>query len=96
MLHDIADQLAADGLSASTIRNSLLPMRAIYRRALNRGEVATNPTLKLTLPTVGGRRDHIARPKHAAALIAALPLSERALRAALLEETVWSSELAGL
>jgi integrase len=79
MLQDIADRLAADGLSASTIRNSLLPLRAIYRRALNRSEVATNPTLKLTLPTVRGRRDHIARPEHAAALIAALPLSERAL-----------------
>jgi hypothetical protein len=33
MLQDLADQLAADGLSASSIRNTILPLRAIYRRA---------------------------------------------------------------
>ena len=78
-LQDIADQLAADGLAPSTIRNSILPPRAIYRRALNRGEVALNPILGLALPAVRGRREKIARPQEATALIAALPLGERAL-----------------
>jgi len=32
------------GLSPSTIRNTLLPLRVIYRRALARGEVGVNPT----------------------------------------------------
>jgi integrase len=50
MLQDLADQLAAQGLSASSIRNTILPLRAIYRRALNRGEVALDPTCNLTLP----------------------------------------------
>ena len=31
------------GLDPSTIRNALMPLRAIYRRALARGEVAVNP-----------------------------------------------------
>ena len=47
MLQDLADQLAVQGLSASSIRNTILPLRAIYRRALNRGEVALDPTRNL-------------------------------------------------
>jgi integrase len=78
-LQDLVDRLSAQELSPSTIRNTLLPLQAIYRRALTRGEVALNPTLKLSLPAVRGRRDRIARPQEAAALIAALPRGERAL-----------------
>jgi integrase len=40
-----------------------------------------NPTTGLELPAVRGRRDRIATPAQAAALIAALPETERALRA---------------
>ena len=58
-LYELAtvDRLTAQELSPSTIRNTLLPVRAIYRRAQTRGEVALNPTLKLSLPAVRGRRD---------------------------------------
>jgi len=42
-LQEFADNLLADGLNPSTIQVTLLPVRAIYRRALSRGEVATNP-----------------------------------------------------
>ena len=78
-LQDLVDQLARDGLAPSTIRNTHLPLRAIYRRALNRGEVAINPTLRLTLPAVRGRRDRVARPEEATRLIDALPPDEQAL-----------------
>jgi len=47
-------------------------VRAIYRRALTRGEVALNPTVGLELPAVRGRRDRIASREEAAALLAAL------------------------
>jgi integrase len=88
MLQDLADQLSAQGLSLSSVRNTILPLRAIYRRAHNRGEVALNPTLKLTLPAVRGRRDRIAAPAEAITLLDALPLSER---------TIWATALyAGL
>ena len=43
-IQDFADRLLAQGLDPSTIRNTLMPLRAIYRRALSRGEVAVNPT----------------------------------------------------
>ena len=78
-LQDIADQLARRGLSPSTIRNALMPLRALFRRATSRGVVSTNPTSMLDLPAVRGRRDRIARPDEAAALIAALPPSQQAL-----------------
>jgi integrase len=69
---DLADRMLADGLDPSTIRNTFLPLRAIYRRALARGEVAINPIAGLTLPAVRGRRDRIASPTEAAALLAVL------------------------
>jgi hypothetical protein len=79
MLQDLADELAAAGLSPSSIRNTILPLRAIYRRAHNRDEIALNPTLKLTLPAVRGQRERVARPDEATALLAALPLPDRAI-----------------
>jgi integrase len=54
-------------------------VRAIYKRALARETIAVNPTLKLVLPAVRGRRDRIAEPAEAAELIVALPARERAL-----------------
>jgi integrase len=95
-LQDLVDRLAARGLAPSTIRNTLLPLRAIYRRALNRGEVAINPTLKLALPAVRGRRERIAHPDEAAALIAALPLGERAVWAVALYAGLRLGELQAL
>jgi integrase len=71
-LQDIADRLLAEGVDASTIRNTFLPLRAVYRRALSRGDVTVNPTAGLILPAVRGRRDRIASAAEAAALIAAL------------------------
>jgi site-specific recombinase XerC len=43
MLQEFADQLSAQGLSPSSVRNTILPLRAIFRRAHRRGEVAINP-----------------------------------------------------
>ena len=59
-----------------------MPLRAIFRRAVARGEVALNPTTGLELPAVRGRRDRIASPNEAARLIEAAPETERALWAA--------------
>jgi integrase len=78
-LQDLVDRLVADERAPSTVRNTLLPVRAIYRRALSREQVLTNPTLKLALPAVRGRRDRVARPEEAVALIAAVPIRDRAI-----------------
>jgi len=77
-LQDLADRLLADGSDPSTIKTTFMPLRAIYRRAIARGEVALNPTTGLELPAVRGRRERIASPEEAARLIAALPC-DRAL-----------------
>jgi integrase len=53
-LQDLADRLLADGLDPSTVNNTLDPLRAIYRRALRREEVAVNPTIDLELPRPRG------------------------------------------
>jgi len=57
VLQDFADRLLGEGLSASSVRNTILPLRAIFRRAHRRGDVAVNPTLKLTQPVVRGQRE---------------------------------------
>ncbi len=75
----LVDRWQAAGLSPSVIRNTLLPLRVIYRRALARGLVAANPTNALELPAVRGRRDRIASPTEAARLLAALGAPERTI-----------------
>ena len=95
-LQDIVDRLVANGRAPSTVRNTLLPLRAIYRRALTREDVLTNPTLKLTLPAVRARRDRIARPDEAAALITAVPAQDRAIWATALYAGLRLGELRAL
>ncbi|MGH2953645.1 MAG: tyrosine-type recombinase/integrase, partial [Solirubrobacterales bacterium] len=77
-LQEFADGLLAEGLNESTIQCTLLPLRAIFRRALSRGELAVNPCSGLELPAIRGRRDRFASPGEAAALIDALPVEDRA------------------
>lgn len=83
-LQDLADKWLAEGLDPSTIRNQLMPLRVLFRRAVARGEVTINPTTSIELPAVRGRRDRIASPEEAAELIAALPVADRALWAVML------------
>jgi integrase len=95
-VQDLADRLLAQGLDPSTIRNALMPLRAIYRRAVARGDVAVNPTTGLELPAVRGRRDRIASPEEAAALLDALPDEQRALWATALYAGLRRGELMAL
>ena len=44
------DRWIVKGWSPSTIRNSLDPLRVLYRRAIQRDVVVTNPTLNLEVP----------------------------------------------
>jgi len=69
-------------LDPSTIRNTLMPLRAIYRHALALDEVAVNPTAGVQLPAVRGTRDGFVSPEGAAKRIEALSYPYRALWAA--------------
>ncbi|HEY0414765.1 MAG TPA: tyrosine-type recombinase/integrase [Gaiellaceae bacterium] len=75
-LQDLVDRLVARGCDASTVRNAIMPVRVLYRREVGR-TVSINPTLGLEMPAVRGVRDRIASPADAAALIAALPDSDK-------------------
>jgi len=95
-IQDVVDRLVADGHSASTVRNAVLPLRAIYRRALSRSEVFTNPTQGLSLPAVRGRRGRVARAAEAHALVEALPEADRAIWATALYAGLRCGELQAL
>jgi integrase len=93
----LADRLIADGLSPSTVRNAVMPLRVIYRRALRDDLVAVNPCDGLELPANRGRRDRIVAPAQAAKLIAALPApADRALWATALLAGLRRGELLAL
>jgi integrase len=77
-LLDLKEQLQGAGQSDSTIRNTFVPLQAIFRRARRNGVVATNPALDLGLPSAGSR-DRAAMPTQAAELLAQIGETERAL-----------------
>lgn len=95
-LQEFVDRLKAQGLEASTIHNSVMPLRAIYRRAVARGEVAVNPASDLSLPAVRGKRDRIASPQEASKLLAALPVEDRPLWATAMYAGLRRGELMAL
>lgn len=49
-LQDLVEKLHGQGLAASSVQCALLPLRAMYRRAIARGELDVNPTSGLELP----------------------------------------------
>ena len=85
-LQEFADGLLSEGLSPSAIKVTFLPLRAVLRRAVGRGELAVNPCDGLELAAVRGGRERIASPAEAEALIAAVPSSDRA---------IWASAMYG-
>jgi len=78
-LQRIVGKLQAEGRSASTVRNAIMPARRIFAWAKLEGYANLSPLDGLELPAVRGRRDRIATPAEAAALIGALPEGDRAL-----------------
>jgi len=92
----IADELLAQGRDPSTIRNALMPLRVIFRRAVEDGDVTVNPCTHLRLPAVRGRRERIASPEEAEQLLAVLPERDRAIWATALYAGLRRGELMAL
>jgi len=92
----LADELLSEGLDPSTVRNALMPLRVIFRRALEDGDLAVNPTSHLRLPAVRGRRERIASPEEAQRLLAALPERDRPVWATALYAGLRRGELMAL
>ncbi len=78
-VQDFVDSMLAGGLHASTIDSTVNPLRAIYRRAVSRGEIAVNPTRELEMPAIRSKKMRIASPQEAKRLLAALPEGDQAL-----------------
>jgi integrase len=95
-LQVLVDQWQAEGHAASTVRNSLRPLQAIYRRARAREGVPINPTRDLELPVPDRREVEIISPSAAARLLAALPEHERVIWATALYAGLRSGELRAL
>lgn len=96
-VQDLVDRLHARGdMSASSVQCTILPLRAMYRRALARGEVAVNPTVGLELPAIRSRRDRIVSPDEAAKLLNALSECDRALWATAMYAGLRRGELQAL
>lgn len=76
-LQTLVDDWMAEGQAASTIRNSLKPLQAIYRRARSREGIPINPTHDLELPMPDPGEIEIVSPGTAARLIDALPAGDR-------------------
>jgi integrase len=95
-LQDVADKLHSEGLAASTVQCAILPLRAVYRRAVSRGELAINPTTGLELPAIRNHRDRIASPAEARELLDALPADDRPLWATAIYAGLRRGELMAL
>jgi integrase len=76
-LQTLVGDWLAEGQAPSTIRNSLKPLQAIYRRARSREGVPINPTHDLELPMPDPGEVEIVSPEVAARLLDALPAEDR-------------------
>ena len=66
------NRLQAQQLDGQTIRNRFMPLRLIYKVALEREIVSTSPLVGLSLPKGRGRRLRLAEPDEAMRLVRAL------------------------
>ena len=95
-LQALVDRWSAEDQSPSTIRNSIKPMQAIYRRARAREGLAVNPTRDLELPAPSPKEVEIVSPEVAAQLLDVLPAEDRALWATALYAGLRYGELRAL
>lgn len=78
-LQALVDRWQADGQAASTIRNAIKPLQAIYRRARSREGLPVNPTHDLEMPAPRPHEVEIVSPATAAQLLEALDSTDRAV-----------------
>lgn len=76
--------------------NALMPLRVLFRRAIEDGDLVVNPCVHLRLPAVRGRRERVAAPEEARRLLAALPERDRPVWATALYAGLRGGELMAL
>ena len=89
-------ELVKDKCAPATIDSALTPLRALYRRAVARGDVTANPTLRIEKPAVRCKVRVVATPVEASARLAALDPADRPLWATAFYAGLRRGELIGL
>jgi len=95
-LHKLVGQLQAKGMAANSVRNTIMPLQAVYRWAVRREMVATDPTAAIELPLDRGRRDRFATAGEAELLISTLAQHDRPLWATAIYAGLRRGELMAL
>jgi integrase len=95
-LQALVDRWGAEDQSPPTIRNSVKPLQALYRRARAREGVSINPTRDLELPAPNPKEVEIVAPEIAAQLLDVLPAEDCALWATALYAGLRYGELRAL
>jgi integrase len=75
----LVDDLQKCGFASATIDADITPLKALYRRAVGRGEVRVNPTVGIEKPAVRTKARRVVPHTAAEAMIAVLDPDERAL-----------------
>ena len=95
-IQDVVDEMVAKGYAPSTVRNAVLPLRSICRRAIDREEITSNPTRRLDLPIDRRSKDRVAPPNEVHALLEALPSDLRLIWATAIYTGLRRGELQAL
>lgn len=93
----LSGTMQAQGLAPSTVRNAIVPLRALYRYAADHDWTTRNPTRGVAMPGLSSsRRERFASPQEVRALLAALDPRDRALWATAAFAGLRRGELMGL
>jgi len=95
-VQELVDKMHGSGLTPSSIRGAIMPLKAMYRRAVARGQLPINPTTGLEMAADLGRRDRIVSPEQAVTLLGALSDQDRPLWATAMYAGLRCGELRGL
>jgi integrase len=96
-LQRFVDRLAGEGLAAATITATITPLRTIYRRARQLGEVHANPTSGISVPAVNRRQQRFATVEQVEAMLSGLQdAKDRAMWATALYAGLRRGELMAL
>lgn len=92
----LVDDLVASGASASSVRNTINPLRAVYKDAIRRELVRSSPCDAVALPSGEQARDRIASVTEALQLLEVLPAESQPMWATAFFAGLRRGELAAL
>lgn len=92
----LIDEMNSEGHAPPTVVGAITALRVVLKREHDREHIEGNPVTGVKLPAIRSKRDRIASPQEASALIAALPEDDRALWATAMYTGLRRGELMAL